>query len=52
MSSLVGDAEAISQQIPPETAFGCVLILVIIGLALLLLLFFTLRHDIRSNPSI
>jgi hypothetical protein len=52
MSSLVGDAEAISQQISPDAAFGCVLILVILGLIMLFLLFFTLRHDIRSNPSI
>ncbi len=48
MSTLVGNAEAISQQISPDAAFGCVLTLVIIGLILLSLLFFTLRHDARS----
>lgn len=52
MSSLVGNAEAISEQISQDAAFGCVLTLVIIGLILLSLLFFTLRHDARSMPDI
>ncbi|WP_158024102.1 hypothetical protein [Methanosarcina horonobensis] len=52
MSTLVGNAEAISQQISPDAAFGCVLTLAIIGLVMLFLLFFTLRHNIRSKPNI
>jgi len=52
MSSLVGDAESISQQIPVDVAFRYVIVLVIIGLILLFLLIFTLRHDIRSKPNI
>ncbi|MDO5839001.1 MULTISPECIES: hypothetical protein [Methanosarcina] len=52
MSSLVGNAEAISQQISPDTAFGCVLTLVLIGLILLFLLFSTLRRDVWHRPSV
>jgi hypothetical protein len=52
MSSLVGNAEAISQQISQDAAFGCVLTLGIIGLIFLSLLFLTLRHRAQNMPVI
>jgi len=44
MSSLVGAAESISQQIPVDVAFRYTIILMILSLILLFLLVFTLRH--------
>jgi len=52
MSSLVGDAESISRQIPADVAFEYSIILMIIGLMLLFLLILTLRHDVRSKTNI
>jgi hypothetical protein len=52
MSSLIRTAEAISEQVSPDAAFGCVITLVTVGLILLFLLFFTLRHNVWSKPDL
>jgi len=52
MTALVGNAEAISRQIPADVAFEYAIILMIIGLMMLFLLIFTLHHDIRNKPDI
>jgi len=52
MSSLVGNAESLSQQIPTDLAFEYAIILMGIGLVMLFFLIFTLHHDIRNKPNI